>query len=242
MQPYFFPYLGYFSLIESSDKFVIYDDVNFIKGGWINRNYFLGTNGSFRFTLPVSHTRQNTKIYDVKLCDLSKTKDQLFRTLSFNYKKAPFFHETMNLLNVIFRSKEQNLADFLTITIKKIAEYSGLTTDIFRSSDLNIGVNLTGQERILEICQTMKAKLYINAIGGSTLYRVSDFVQNGIALKFVKFSGVAYPQFSQQHIPNLSIIDSMMFNSPDHLLFNIRQYKLVDGVSCKSTKAFAASK
>lgn len=229
MQPYFFPYAGYFSLIQSSDRFVIYDDVNFIRRGWVNRNYFLGANGPFRFTMPVLHTSRATKIYDVKICNLSQTEKQLFRTLSFNYKKAPFFHETMNLLESIFQSKKQNFADFLTLTIKKVTEYAEITTEILRSSDLHISQTLGGQERILEICQSMKADLYINAIGGTALYRRSDFLEKGITLKFLKFSGTAYPQFSEPHTPNLSIIDGMMFNSPEQLRSLIKQYVLVDG-------------
>lgn len=229
MQPYFFPYLGYFSLIDAADEFVIYDDVSFIKRGFVNRNTFLGANGPFRYTLPVQGASQNMQIDELALNDFDKNADAFLNKLKHSYSKAPYYEATMSMLNELFSKTEVKLADFLVETILATSNYIGINTSIRRSSELKLAPEYSGQQRIIKMCQTLEADEYVNAVGGISLYDPDDFRRSGVALQFVKFSGGIYSQFDNEFVPNLSIIDTLMFNSPSKVLSLVKKYELVDG-------------
>ncbi|MDO6709118.1 WbqC family protein [Aliiglaciecola sp. 2_MG-2023] len=229
MQPYFFPYVGYFSLFEAADIFVIYDDVNYIKKGWVNRNYFFSQSGPQRFTLPISKASQNIKICSLKLQSLEKSKLALFKTLCHAYARAPYYKTVMAMLEGIFECETVALTDFLVNALTCINKYLGITVDIICSSKMQLGVGLAGQDRIIDIAKALNAKNYINSIGGMELYSGSCFQTQGLVLQFLKHKGSNYRQFSGVHIPYLSIIDVLMFNSPGEAMKIVKNYELING-------------
>lgn len=227
MQPYFFPYIGYFQLIDSVDKFVIFDDVNYINRGWINRNNILVGGKSALMTLPLRDASQNKKIYEIDTTSDMKLIDKLLKTIMMNYKKAPFFEPAFALIQQIFSGTPSSIAQFNTIQLKSICSYLKIDTKVVTSSRIYNNSHLKGQERIIDICAQEAADVYINPIGGVDLYERSRFEENGIQLFFIKSQMIDYLQFDHLFVPWLSIIDVLMFNSVDQIRQILKQYQLV---------------
>ncbi len=212
MQPYFLPYIGYFQLIDSVDLFVVYDDVNYIKKGWINRNNIQVGHKSHLFSLPLQSVSQNKYINETQLDTNPIWKSNLLKTIQQSYRKAPFFDTVFPLLESIVGYEEQNLARYCAHSLQEISNYLQLETRFVTSSEIEKDHSVKGQDKILEICKKLHATDYINAIGGMALYDRSAFSDAGIALHFLKTNPITYRQFKDEFIPWLSIIDVMMFN------------------------------
>ncbi len=221
MQPYFFPYIGYWQLISSVDNFVIYDDVNYIKKGYINRNSILGNNGEQPITLELNKASQNKKINEI---EVGNNKKKLLKTLYFSYKKAPYFKKIYPLIESIFHKNENNLAKFLGFSLKEMSSYLDIKCNFIYSSDIDKNNLLTGEERILEICKTLQATQYINTIGGKTLYKKESFLKNNLEIFFLESQPILYVQFQTPFLPNLSILDILMFNSKPMVLKYLKNY------------------
>lgn len=226
MQPYFFPYIGYWQLINCVDKYIIYDDVNFIKGGWINRNNILVNGEGKLINIRMHNASSNKLINEVEVLDDSTSRAKTLRTIENNYRKAPFFKQVYPIIENIINQKENNLGSFLTYEIKRICEYLLINTDIVLSSEIQKNNDLKGQDKVIEICKIMKAKEYVNAIGGQQLYSNEVFAENGIKLKFLQANIRKYNQFNNDFVPNLSIIDIMMFNSQSEIKDMLNDFKL----------------
>ena len=224
MQPYFMPYIGYWQLMAAVDKYVIYDDVNFIKKGWINRNNILVNGTKQLFTISLEGVSQNKLINEILIADDFV---KLRKTISMVYSKAPYYKETMELLDQIFAFESKNLAKFLENSIRLVVNYLGLKTEILLSSNLEKDNTLKGQEKILDICKNLNADIYYNAIGGQDLYDKDKFKANGIDLKFVKTNLTPYTQFKNEFLPGLSLIDVLMFNGPEEINNMLKQFTLV---------------
>lgn len=229
MQPYFMPYIGYFQLIKAVDKFIVYDDVNYIKRGWINRNNILVNNQSSLFSIPVSKSSQNSKINEVMINSdtFEIWKQNFLRTLEYNYKKAPFYNSVMKLLSNMFAENYFSISHLATQSICLTCDYLNIECQLDISSELNIGNDLSGMERILDICLEVGATKYINPIGGVDLYSKDIFIQHGIDLSFIKSGDVIYKQFNNEFVPWLSIIDVLMFNSPEEINKMLDVYQLI---------------
>ena len=223
MQPYFFPYVGYWQLINAVDKFVIYDDVNYIKGGWINRNNILINNQKQLFTVILDQSSPYKLINEIFIKD-NFTK--LLKTIHFSYIKAPFFSQTYALLEKIFFFQDRNLVSFIANSIIVTSNYLGIETEFIISSSLDKDNSLKNKEKVLHICNIMGARTYVNAIGGQELYDKSEFASKNIELKFLKTNPITYQQFNNQFVPWLSIIDVMMFNSPQKIQEMLYNYIL----------------
>ena len=231
MQPYFLPYLGYWQLIQYVDTFVIYDDVNFIKGGWINRNRYLYKNEAKIFNIIMHDAGSFKKINEIELMqpagEYSPMK-KLLATFSMAYKKAPYYLEISKLLEQIASYQEKNMAKFIENSLRMICAYLDISTKILVSSDIEKTDGLVKDERVLDLCKRMQADFYINAIGGKELYRADKFLQNGITLKFIKMNPIEYLQFGGEFVPNLSIVDVLMFNDKDTVKKMLKEYTLED--------------
>lgn len=224
MQPYFFPYIGYFQLINSVDQFVIFDDVNFIKRGWINRNRILLNNEEYLFTLPLSKASQNSLIRDIEIFDHQKSKASLLEKIYSSYKKAPFFNETINLIEEIVSNPEQNLSKYIGNSLVKICAYFEIKTNFIYASDLSYNRLCGGQEKIMTIIKKLRANSYYNLPNGVDLYDAVFFANNDVKLKFIKPVEIHYQQFNKNNfIPNLSVVDLLMFNSRDHIKFALEE-------------------
>ncbi|MBU7317611.1 WbqC family protein [Paenibacillus oleatilyticus] len=227
MQPYLFPYIGYFQLIQSVDVFVIYDDVNFIKRGWINRNRILINSEEYLFTLPLIKASQNKKINEIYINDPVNNKKNLLKLIEYGYSKAPYFNQVFYLIEEIFLTKEDNLSGFIKLSLEKISYFLEIRTKFLVSSSIDKDINLKGQYKILDICKCLKADEYINAIGGIELYDKELFRKNKIHLSFIKSMELTYDQGGGSFIPWLSIIDMLMFVPKKEIQAMLNQYELI---------------
>lgn len=214
MQPYFLPYIGYWQLIKAVDKYVIYDDVNYIKGGWINRNNFLINGEKKLFTIILNDASPNKLINEITIKDDFR---KFLKMVQLNYSKSPYYKSVMPLVESVCCQQEKRLALFLFNSIKKILEYLDIHTELIFSSSLLKDDNLRGKERVINICKICSADTYINAIGGQQLYNPSEFLSNGINLKFLESQRISYQQIGGNFISDLSILDVLMFNSKDKI-------------------------
>ena len=224
MQPYFMPYIGYWQLMAAVDTYVVYDDVNYIKKGWINRNNILVNNDKQMFTIALNGASQNKLINEITIAD-DFTK--LRKTITMAYHKAPYYNNVMTLLDDIFSYQSINLADFISNSIKIVCKYLDIQTKIILSSDIEKDNSLKGQDKILEICKLLNADTYYNAIGGQELYDKSVFEKESIKLCFLKSDIPEYSQYKNAFVPGLSIIDVLMFNNPMQVNKMLIDYILV---------------
>lgn len=227
MQPYFFPYIGYFQLIANSDVFVIYDDVNFIKKGWINRNTILVNNSPYLFSMPLQNVSQNKHINEIFISDLDKWKRDLLKTISSSYKKAPFYQDVYPLIEKIISFDELNLALYIQNSLQNLCEYLSLNTRLIMSSEIVKNNDLRGENKIIDICLQLGATQYVNAIGGIELYTQENFQVKNIDLKFIKSENIIYQQFKNEFKPWLSIIDVIMFNSVEDTRMLLNKFELI---------------
>ena len=225
MQPYFMPYIGYFQLMKAVDKYVIYNDVNYINRGWVARNNILISGKKQLFTISLQGASQNKHFTEIQVLDNFR---KLVKTLDMNYSKAPFFQSTMGVMEKIFSYPERRLDFFIKNSFEQILFYLGIKTELILSSNLNKDDSLKGQNKILEICKILKADTYYNAIGGKELYDKEVFEDNGISLHFLKTDeNLQYKQFpNMDFVPNLSIIDVLMFNSVEEVNRMLDDYTL----------------
>ena len=224
MQPYFLPYIGYFQLIKVVDKYVIYDDVNFIKGGWINRNNILVNGNKFMFNLILNGASSNKLINEIYI---SPNQSKLLKTIENSYKNSAYFEFVFPIIIRIFEYSDKNLAKFIGNSIVEICNYLNMDTEIVYSSELDKNDDLKGQDKVIDICKLLKVDSYINAIGGQELYCKDNFKREGINLQFLKSNLVHYTQFRNEFISGLSILDVIMFNSPDDTNEMIKNFILL---------------
>lgn len=228
MQPYFLPYSGYWQLLNAVDKYVIYDDVNYIKGGWINRNRILINKEAKYFNVKLNGASPNKLINEVEVSLDEVYQKKLLKTIEENYKKAPFFYKIFPVIQRIVENKEINLAKYLEYSIREICSYLDIKTELIISSNLEKNNSLKGKDKVIEICKKLGGSEYYNAIGGQELYSFEEFKSNGIELKFLKTEEINYQQFNNEFVPYLSILDVMMFNSKEKVKEFLNNYSLVE--------------
>ena len=218
MQPYLFPYIGYFQLINAVDKFVIYDNIEFTKKGWINRNRILVNGKDDYFTLPLKKDSDFLQVNQRVLSEnISKDTTAIINKLSELYRKAPQYKTVFPILENVFKNKEQNLFEFILFSLKAVNDYIEIPTEIVVSSTIDIDHNLKSEAKVIAICKELHATQYINAIGGTDLYSKAAFEAHNLQLNFIKSDPVEYRQFDNDFLPWLSIIDVMMFNSKEEI-------------------------
>ena len=229
MQPYFMPYIGYFQLINLVDKFVFYDDVTFIKQGWINRNQILINDQAKLFSVPLSNASSHTLIKDVLISDIryEKWKKSFLSTIMFNYKKAKNYAMVEALIDRILLTPPKTISELAIKSVIEISNYLDLDTEFDVSSKNYGNAHLSGQDRVLDICQKENANTYINPIGGIQLYSKDIFSERKIELMFLSAHKTIYKQFSSDFIPFLSIIDVLMFNDKKQVLEMLNDFELV---------------
>jgi hypothetical protein len=228
MQPYLFPYLGYFQLIHAVDKFIVLDDVTYIKKGWINRNRALLGGKPHYFTVPLAGASQNRRICDITLAD-EPWKPRMLKTFEHAYRRAPHSAQIFPLIQKVLAGGETTIADLTVASLKVVCEFLGVAT-VFVSTTRSYGNReIKGQARILDICAKERATTYINAIGGRNLYASDAFAAQGIELKFLRTLEYEYDQGCQPFQPHLSILDVLMFAGRDRTVEFIERYELLPG-------------
>ena len=247
MQPYIFPYLGYFQLINSVDKYILYYRLSFNNDSWMNRNRILdaGTGEPFSFTIPLTGKRFNEMINKVKICNQLNWRKKLLSAVYFNYKRAPFFSQVYPLAEKIVNFKCDYLSELNCNSVKEIVDYLNIKTPVSTDepyfddleqalsqrdvhfSDYEVDQYPVKVLRVLEICKKEGAHIYYNAIGGRQLYDQKLFKKHDIELQFIKTKPYVYRQFQQPFVPDLSIIDVMMFNPPEKITELLNHFELV---------------
>ena len=228
MQPYFFPYIGYFQLINAVDKFVIYDNIEYTKKGWINRNRILKEGVDLMISLPLKKDSDFLFVNQRYLADdWSKSKLKLINSIKESYRKAPHFEVTFSLVQEIFNDSNSNLFEFILHSVRQTCKFIGIETEIIVSSTLDYNNELKSEEKVIAICKSIEATQYINSIGGVELYNKNNFSDQGIELNFIKSKPIIYNQFKNEFVPWLSIIDVMMFNSKEVVSGFLNQKELL---------------
>lgn len=219
MQPYIFPYIGYFQLVKSADHFVFYDDVDFIKGGWINRNR-ISINGQGKiFTIPLLNSSSNKKINQIGIFRKSKDIQKILKSIKFEYSKAPYFQDVYPWVETIFNTEYSSIASMAGQSVIKTSEYLKLDTTFCYSSELAPETqNLSRSQRLISITKKLNSSHYINSIGGIGLYTKEEFEKAGIKLDFLK------PVISEDD--QLSIIDKIMYNSIQDIQNQLLNFQL----------------
>ena len=199
MQPYFFPYIGYFQLIAAVDLFIVYDNIKYTKKGWINRNRMLQNGNDVMFSLPLKSDSDSRNVCERELA-ADFNREKLLNQLMGAYKRAPYFNQTFPLIEEIVRYEDRNLFRFLHYSIIKTCKYLGITTEIKISSEITIDHGLKNQDKVLALCETIGASTYVNAIGGIELYSKEIFREKGIDLKFIQSKQFKYAQIGRAHV------------------------------------------
>ena len=212
MQPYFFPYIGYFQLIKMVDKFVFLDNVNYINKGWINRNKILAHGKSHDFVVPLKGASQNKKINEILVDSESKLLKKFTSTILNSYKNHPNFKPVSHLIEKSLFETGGSLADMAIQSIVCTTRYLGIDCEFINSSDLDI--DSRGEERIIDICVKLGASEYFNLPGGAGLYNQENFLHRNIKLDFIVPRLLQYNQKSREFVSGLSIIDMLMCETP----------------------------
>lgn len=236
MQPYLFPYLGYFQLMDCTDIYIFCGNLQYIKRGWINRNKVFtnfkeGEIQYFTFSVANDDYKKtiNQRYYSNLKRDCNKLKENIFH----NYRRALNFEEAYSLIEEIVEFSNDNVAYFNMNANYKIAKYLGITTRIICTDVIDDNAfwenfnQLDYEKRAIYICQYFSECSYINAINGMALYHRDVFAAEGIDLKFIKMDKIEYAQFSNPFVPNLSILDVIMHNKVQDVKKMLKRYQLI---------------
>lgn len=228
MQPYIFPYIGYFQLISSVDRFVVYDDVTFIKQGWINRNKILLNGEGHVFTVPLKNASSYTTIAQTEINNnlYPGWRAKFYKTLAQAYAKAPYYKDAMNVVTTVFDTPCNTISELAAKSLTETSKYTGIGTEFVLTATGYGNNELKAEERVIDICKQEKAAVYINPIGGKELYVKEDFKQAGMELYFARSRNITYTQFNATFVPWLSVIDVMMFNAPAEIKIFLNEYDL----------------
>lgn len=227
MQPYFLPYIGYWQLINSVDEFVIYDNIQYTKKGWINRNRILCNGKDEYITIQIKKDSDYLDVKDRSTADSWDTeKKKILNRMGQYYKKAPYFDQGYSILEKCMNCGENNLFKFIFNSVNLICSYLDIKTQIVVSSTIPSNPELKAEDKVIDICKLRNATKYINASGGVELYDKNNFIKEGMELNFIKSNPITYKQFDNEFVPWLSILDVLMFNSKEEIQSMTTNYTL----------------
>jgi hypothetical protein len=211
-QPYFLPYIGYWQLMSMVDCFIVYDNIEYTKKGWINRNRFLQGGEPVYFTVPLKKGSDYLTVAERQVAD-DFDRDKLLRTLAGSYRKAPHFDAVFPVIDRIVQAPFGNLFEYLQHSLSEMARFLEIATPMVVSSTIAIDHTLRSEQKVLALCKAMGADRYVNPVGGQALYTPAAFAAEGVQLDFMSPKPVTYSQFGDPFVANLSILDVLMFNS-----------------------------
>jgi hypothetical protein len=228
MQPYFFPYIGYFQLIHAVDEFVIYDNIEYTKKGWINRNRILVNGSDSYITLPLKKDSDHLHVKDRSLAEAWPThRRKILNMVRGAYCKAPYFDSVYPAVERAMPESESNLFGCLLVSLQTIRDYLGIETPLVISSTIPIDHHiLKAEQKVLAICKARGASEYVNPIGGTGLYDTGQFGRENIQLHFLQSNDITYRQYTDTFVPSLSILDVLMFSSIDTVRTMLDSYSL----------------
>lgn len=230
MQPYFFPYLGYFSLIKHTDEFILLDTVQFIRHGWIERNRILKPSNGWQYIMvPLKKHSRETLIKDIEIINDQPWKEKILAQLQHYRKQAPYFSNVIGILNEIFSKEYVSIVDLNLSSLKIICNYLGINTliQVFSRMYIKIKPVNAPDEWALNICKAQdNVDEYWNPPGGQSFFDRKKYENAGINLKFHSILFTQYNQKRNEFIPGLSILDVMMFNSVEEINKMLDNYEL----------------
>ncbi len=229
MQPYFFPYLGYFSLIKNTSFFVVFDNVQFIRHGWIDRNRILKPLDDWQYIkVPISKHNRETLIKDIKIKNDIDWVNRIISQVEHYKKKAPYYSVVVDILKQMERYKGESIVDVNINALSLVCNYLSIGFKYEISSNLKIDWSkiTTPDDWALEISKYYNASEYYNPPGGKDIFDGNKYRENGVELKFLSINLVEYNQNREVFEPGLSIIDVMMFNSPEKIKEMLDNYNL----------------
>ncbi len=223
MQPYLFPYLGYFQLAAASNTFVLYDDANYIKQGYINRNNILSDDQLQRFTIPVPGASSFKKINEL---EFSRDVKKILKQVRQAYQNRPYFEYVFPIIEQVLLFEDRNITSLCKKMMTSIFDYLGIKKIIMLSSQINYDKTGSASEKVIAICHALSADIYINSAGGTALYDRVQFSSSQLELKFLKMNDISYPQGCDEFHNNLSIIYVLMNCSVETVRDLLSQYRL----------------
>ena len=231
MQPYFFPYPGYFSLIKATNKFILFDISQYVRHSWMNRNRIIdpNSNGCRYITVPVKKHKFKSPINSLAIHNGENWKEKIIAYLGYYRKYAPHYKKVVEFLHETLKDEFDSLSELNVHTLKASCAYIGIDQNFEVFSEMKINVEPVGNadEWGLNICNALGINEYINPVGGQSFMDKQKYLKNNIDLKFLEFGYKPYNQKRDEFIPGLSIIDAMMFNSPAEINQMLDDYKLV---------------
>lgn len=220
MQPYFFPYIGYFSLIKNVERFILLDEVQFIRHGWIERNRILKQTGGWNYiSVPLEKHSRDTLIKNIRIRNTEHWKDKILSQLVY-YKGAPCYYKVRKLVAEIFQNDYQDIVSLNFDTLKMVCAYLEINTPIEVFSDMQLEIEKPedSDEWALNICKALPdVTEYWNPEGGKEFFDSNKYVENKIQIYFMKMHLTEYTQKGGGFEPGLSILDVMMFNEPNEI-------------------------
>lgn len=225
MQPYFLPYIGYWQLINAVDVFVVYDNTQYTKKGWFNRNRYLLNGKDAKFSINIKNDSDFLNV-NLRLLSPEYKRKKLIATLKNAYHRAPMKKEAFPVIERIINSPNDNLFNYIYNSITEICEYLNINTKTVVASTINVDHSLKSEQKVIAICKELQTDVYINPIGGMKLYSKENFSKENIELKFIKSKQIIYQQFDNKFIESLSILDVMMFNSAEKINGMLDKYEL----------------
>lgn len=228
MQPYLFPYIGYFSLIKNTDYFIFFDTPQYIRKGWINRNRIIGATGeAIFFTVPVQKAKRETPINKILISQRDDWKMKILGQLNI-YKKAPYYNDVMELVNDTLNLKTENISELAIASVIKTCEYLGICikSSIFSKMDLELPKIKAPDEWALYITKQLGYDTYVNPPGGKSFFMAEKYKRQSIGLQFLEQEIIPYGQKNNCFIPALSIIDVMMFCNCAEVREMLSKYKI----------------
>lgn len=231
MQPYFLPYLGYFSLIKHTDKFILFDSVQFIKHGWIERNRILKPQEGWQYIgVPLIKHSRDTSIKDIRIKNTPDWRKVIFSQLEHYKRRSPFYEDTVDTLKGAFNINTESIVKLNEHVLKIICSYIGIefNIDVFSEMNLKIDEVNAPDEWALNICKALgNVKEYWNPEGGIEFFNRQKYEKSEIGINFLKMNLPKYPQRRSKFEPGLSIIDVMMFNEPCIIKEMLDDYELL---------------
>ena len=230
-QTYFFPYIGYFSVLNRADIFVHADSFQYIRKGWVNRNRIIGENGEVKYIgVPVKKAVRETPANEIEIDYSQDWEKKLIDQLGYYKKKAPYYSRVLELLGDVFSTKYSNIAQLAISSTESVMDYLGIEKEIHLLSELDMSAydNIEADEWGLRICQAFDGvDTYVNAPGGKEFFDVTKYENAGIKIEFLKNRLKPYIQRNGQFIPGLSVLDVMMFNTPEEIKQMLEDYEII---------------
>ena len=231
MQPYFFPYLGYFGLIHATDRWVVFDTPQYIRRGWVNRNRVLSdaVTGWKYARVPIANCASATSIRHVRIAAQTTWQQELFNSLdTYRLRNAPYYQQTLSFLQATLEFQTHNLTELLVHCLEACCKRLELPfiNESFSKMNLQLQGSIGPGEWALETGRCIGATQYVNPPGGRELFSPDRFKAANIDLQFLHPRLAAYDQGGSEFIPGLSIIDAFMWNRPATVRDMVGDYEL----------------